>query len=127
MQWRARRCRHARVATQGPDLLPGLHQALLPAIADDAPRLFPVQVGRQWGFIDRSGKAVIAPQYQLADDFHEGLAAVQVDGLYGFINSAGAMTIEPQFASVNRFAEGLVAVQPAGEEHMGFADREGNL
>ena len=115
------------VSSHGPDLLPGLHQALLPAIAADAPQLFPVEVDEQWGYIDRSGTLVIAPQYQQADDFHEGLAAVQVDGLYGFINTDGDVVIDPQFASVNHFSDGLVAVQPEGEERMGFANRQGEV
>lgn len=46
---------------QGPDsttLLPGSAMAQLPAIADDAPTRFPVEIDGQWGYIDRQGNQI---------------------------------------------------------------------
>jgi WG containing repeat len=36
-------------------------------------------VGGRYGYIDKSGKMVIPPQYVMADNFSEGLAAVESD------------------------------------------------
>jgi len=39
-----------------------------------------VEMGEKWGYIDKTGKMVIEPQFDIdiADDFHEGLARVRV-------------------------------------------------
>src|SRR5690625_1903603 len=92
----------AEVAAHGPDLTPGLHLSLLPALDDDAPRLFPVELDGRWGFIDREGDLVIAPEFEEAKGFYEGRAAVKSNGLYGFIDSEGRIVIEPQYESVGR-------------------------
>src|SRR5262245_48550434 len=47
--------------------------------------LYPARVGDKWGYINRAGQFVIAPAYDDAEDFSEGLAVVgesklQVDG-----------------------------------------------
>ena len=34
----------------------------------------------EWGYIDRSGRLAIKPQYRFVDDFSEGLAGVVVEG-----------------------------------------------
>jgi hypothetical protein len=38
-----------------------------------------------WGYINKSGKFVIAPQFADAGSFSEGLAPVEIDGKYGYI------------------------------------------
>lgn len=40
---------------------------------------------RKTGYIDPSGKEVIAPQFEKGQGFSDGLAAVRVDGLWGYI------------------------------------------
>ena len=49
----------------------------------------PMGKGGQLGLIDRTGKVVIKPQYQFAEDFSEGLCAVVIGGKYGYINKTG--------------------------------------
>lgn len=72
--------------------------------------LFPVEKDGKFGFIDRTGKVVIAPQFESANDFHEGLALVTSSGKKLFIDPAGKVVITPQFDIVNNFSEGLAAV-----------------
>jgi hypothetical protein len=48
----------------------------------DAGGFFPV---RDWGFINKQGKFAIAPQFDNAGSFSEGLARVSVKGKYGYI------------------------------------------
>ena len=53
----------------------------------------------RWGFVDKTGKVVIEPQYEEAGDFSCGLAAVGSRDAYGFIDAKGKLTIETQFSS----------------------------
>jgi len=72
-------------------------------------------VGGKFGYIDRTGKVVIAPRFFIAQDFAEGLAAVRVeesaDSKYGYIDRAGQMVIAPRFHQAGPFSEGLAAVE----------------
>ena len=43
----------------------------------------------KYGFIDKSGKMVIEPQFDNAEPFSEGLAQVEKDGKLGFIDKSG--------------------------------------
>ena len=68
----------------------------------------------KYGFIDKSGKVVIEPQFDYAglgiSAFSEGLAQVKKDGKYGFIDKSGKVVIEPQFDDADAFSEGLAVV-----------------
>jgi len=76
-------------------------------------KLFPVKSGERWGYIDRSGKEVIAPQFAKAECFHEGLAVVTDDsGKSGFIDESGNYKIKPQYKSAGYFSEGMACVVP---------------
>jgi len=77
-----------------------------------------------WGYIDRSGKEVIAPQWDVASAFDdEGMAKVKRDGKWGFIDRSGNEVIAPQWDEVNSFSEGLAQVVRSGK--WGFIDRSG--
>ena len=65
----------------------------------------------KYGFIDKSGKVVIEPQFDDAEDFSEGLAQVGKDGKWGFIDKSGKVVIEPQYDYVGDFSEGLAKVR----------------
>ncbi|MFM6105843.1 MAG: WG repeat-containing protein, partial [Sphaerospermopsis kisseleviana] len=69
----------------------------------------------KWGFIDKTGKIVIQPQFVEVDSFSEGLAKVAVfnnegQQVWGFIDRTGKIVINPQFADVKNFKNGLAAV-----------------
>ncbi|MBL8236590.1 MAG: WG repeat-containing protein [Bryobacterales bacterium] len=76
-----------------------------------------MQAGDKWGFVDKTGKWAIAPRFQRAYDFAEGLAVVQVSGELGstgYINRDGTMVIPANLSTGYSFREGLAAVVPDG-------------
>lgn len=75
-------------------------------------RLFPITKNGRDGYIDRSGKIRIEPQFASAGRFSEGLAAVSVEPDFkeGYINSTGEWVIEPRFGGAGEFSEGLATV-----------------
>jgi len=68
----------------------------------------------KWGFLDKSGAFVIAPQFDWVSDFSEDLAAVMVGNKYGFINETGAIVIKPLYTDFGDFSEGLARVKVGG-------------
>jgi len=93
-----------------------------------------VTVGGKRGYIDRTGKVVIKPQWDTAYKFSEGLATVCVGNCdqehlqgyrltkdftvepveqtfkFGYIDEDGKMVINPMFEEAGDFSEGLAAV-----------------
>ena len=67
-------------------------------------------MANKYGFIDKSGKVVIEPQFDSASNFSEGFACVEKDGKWGFIDKSGKVVIEPQFDDADAFSEGLAVV-----------------
>jgi len=67
-----------------------------------------------WGFVDKTGKLVIQPQFESAGAFTaSGLAPVKVGEQWGFIDAKGAFKVNPQFVYARPFAragEGWLAV-----------------
>ena len=97
--------------------------------AGESQHLFAVPHNNRWGFMDRSGRVVIRPQFQMVSEFHEGLAAVQTGNHWGFIDEKGKMIIPAKFYNVADFHEGLcaVVVDPKVAEYPGFVDRTGSF
>lgn len=65
-------------------------------VYDFSDGLAAVREGELWGFIDKSGKYVIEPQFTSAASFVNGLAwaAKHKEDLYGFINKQGEFVIK---------------------------------
>lgn len=76
-----------------------------------AESLHPFRNGALWGFKTAQEVVVIAPQYDSAGSFSEGLARVKVDGKWGFVNEVGDMVIAPQFEQARFFQGGMAKVQ----------------
>ena len=59
----------------------------------------------KWGYVESGsqGHFVIAPQWEKAGKFSEGLAAVKRRGRYGYINEEGEVVIEYRFAEAGEF------------------------
>lgn len=69
--------------------------------------LEPKQQGEKFGFIDASGQFRIAPTFDEALPFSEGLAAVRVGDKWGFVDSNGHIVIRAQFNAAFYFREGV--------------------
>jgi len=70
----------------------------------------------QWGYMDRSGREIVAPQYAYAGSFSEGMACVKINGLYGFIDANGNRIIPPVYAYAEKFSSGLAPVLTVGDK-----------
>jgi hypothetical protein len=82
--------------------------------------------GKKYGFIDRSGRTVIAPKFDLAFHFSEGLAAVRVGKKWGYVDKTGKMVIAPKpFDNVEDFHHGLAFVE-TGDGRYGYINRQGH-
>jgi hypothetical protein len=83
------------------------------AQAAGTPELFPIVQYGKVGYIDRSGKIVIAPQFAAGASFSEGVAVVWVETpdyafpLAGVIDPSGSWVIPPQFDRIGDFHEGF--------------------
>lgn len=106
---------------------------------DELSVLFPIVENEKWGYIDRTGKVVIKPQFDYARDFSDGLALVEygmkwvdsdggvnempvggvspkrmgIGGKYAFIDRTGKIVIDANLGldlSDGHFSEGLAKV-----------------
>ncbi|MDR1221949.1 MAG: WG repeat-containing protein [Tannerella sp.] len=89
--------------------------------------LLPVQdesTGK-WGYTDTIGKSVIAPKWDVAGIFSEGLAAVETDGKWGFINRNGIESIPVKYDAAFAFSgeNALVAL----DRQWGKIDKTGKV
>jgi hypothetical protein len=76
------------------------------------------------GYRDEAGNIVIAPAFDDARNFSDGLAAVQLDGKWGFIDRTGKEIIAPAFDQARDFSDGLAVVQR--DWRWGIIDKTGN-
>lgn len=65
----------------------------------------------RYGFMDPSGKRVIPPVYDVADDFEEGRAIISSNGKYGLIDTSGKLIIEPQYSFIFNLGDGYYQVK----------------
>lgn len=63
--------------------------------------------GEYWGYRDKiTNETVIAPVFDLAENFQEGLAPVFLNGKWGYIDEAGRIVIRPQYEAAFNFLDG---------------------
>jgi len=87
--------------------------------------LYPVREGKQFGFIDRNGKVVIAPKYDAVGEFSEDRVRVHVGSKAGYIDSTGRMIIEPKYENAEDFEQGRAVVRD--EQGYLIIDRSGKV
>lgn len=80
---------------------------------------------RKCGFVDASGKVIVKPEFEDADDFSDNLAPVKINGKFGYINPEGKFVIPPKFTSAGRFSSGLAAAVAGGK--CGYIDKKGKF
>lgn len=85
--------------------------------------------GKQlYGYIDRTGKMVIAPRYQYATDFSDGRAVVKLDtNDFAIIDKDGNVIKSFNYNWMNNLSEGLAAFQPTQENKWGYVDANGKV
>lgn len=84
----------------------------------------------KWGYIDRTGRVVVAPHFDVADPFSEGLGPVRQGKLQGYVDATGKLALvpayEPAGPAVHRpFVNGRAVVR-VGDRY-GAIDRSGRL
>ena len=72
--------------------------------------LIPVLQNGKAGYVDTKGAFVIAPQFEAASVFSNGLARVRDKGKYGFIDDKGKPVIPPTYKYASIFSEGMAVV-----------------
>jgi hypothetical protein len=82
-----------------------------------------ITVDEKVGFVDKTGKVVINPQFEIALPFFEGFAAVCQDDKWGFIDKTGKIVINLQFESVGIFQNGKSVFSDGNQ--VGFIDTKG--
>ncbi len=102
--------------------------------------LVPFNQNGKWGYRDKASEVVIiAPRFDDARDFSEGLAASMQSGKWGYIDANGVFVIQPKYESADRYSEGLAAVgvlrkvkafetsEPHEMALTGFIDKSGRM
>jgi hypothetical protein len=79
------------------------------------PALYPIRAGRQFGFINRSGKVVIPPKYDRVEEFRENRAVVYIGSNAGYIDPAGQLVIPAVFSTATPFEQGRAIVSKEGK------------
>ena len=87
--------------------------------------LYPIVQNGEYGFIRDDGAVSIAPQYESAMTFSDGLAGIQRNGKWGFINASGDVVIPPRFDSCLPFAYGLAVVKDGDSTQ--YVDTSGRI
>jgi len=83
----------------------------------------------KWGYIDKSGKFVIPPQFESAAPFAEGLAVIHQCGEAFFIDTAGKVVLKADFRYASSFSGGLARIEreTANGWMSGYVDKNGKI
>ena len=82
-----------------------------------------IELNGKYGYVDVTGKEVVALKYDSVGSFRGGLAAIQLNGQWGFVDKTGKEVIEPKYDSVENFHDGLVEAKLNGRQL--YVDRQG--
>ncbi len=87
---------------------------------------FDTNLNEKWGFVDKTGKIVIPPNFENVGDFNVGFCKVQVEnGKWGYINRSGRMVIPAKYDYADNFSNKLAVVTV--ENKYGIIDRNGKF
>ena len=99
-------------------------QEIVPKDNEDE-ALFSIYENGKVGFIDKTGRVVVVPQFDESYRMSEGVIPVLVDGRYGYINSRGEVVALPEYDDFSIFSEGMAAVKIG--DKWGYIDKNGRL
>lgn len=104
-------------------------QTPAPTKNPETPPLFPIRLNGQFGYMDRTGKIIVRPQFQNASDFHDGMAQVSSPAQgRGIVDATGKITLLSKFVWIGDFSEGLAEVEIwDGSGKAGYIDVTGAL
>ncbi|MDR3701516.1 MAG: WG repeat-containing protein [Candidatus Sulfopaludibacter sp.] len=83
---------------------------IIPIKQKGAGPLFQIHRGRKWGYMDRTGKVVVRPQFDWEQDYFDGLAGVSQGQKWGYADEPGEIVIPIQFDGAGHFSDGLAPV-----------------
>ncbi len=66
--------------------------------------------GSLWGYKDLTGKVLIAPAYDYAESFQNGIAVVEIAGKQGVIDSKGVYLLPANYSVVSRLTNDMLLV-----------------
>ena len=120
----ARECEstyHPTLITPAPFAL--ISMPMLPRLFHEG--LAAARDGNRIGYIDKTGSFAIAPAYEYASDFSEGVAVVTIEGKYRIIDTKGNLVanLPSGVESVDDSREGLLLAVMAGKR--GFLSHKG--
>jgi len=86
-----------------------------------------IEKNGKWGYIDKTGKVVIKPQFEYAAQFSEGLAKIKTKEGWSYIDNTGSVIIEPKFKSASEFSEWLAWVYANNINGGGYINKSGEF
>lgn len=88
--------------------------------------MVPVQVGRSWGYLNTSGKLVIAADYEVANEFNGGSATARSNGKWIILDKKGTkVDFSENVTDAKPFSEGLAPIRIG--DTWGFASTDGSI
>src|SRR6218665_1099648 len=78
-----------------------------------------------YGYIDKTGKMAIEPQFDDAGDFKEGLAMIRMGNKWGYADKTAKIAIKPQCDEAGYFKKGLAMILTGNKR--GYAERTGKI
>lgn len=97
-------------------------------------KLGPAGLDERWGFVDRTGRLVINPQFEWVGGFSEGFAPFCPSGCddvstkrVGFIDKRGNVIVAAQFTSAEGFWDGIsqVTIGRGNDRRVGYINQKG--
>ena len=83
-------------------------------------------MGGVWGYMDHSGKIIIASQYESVRNFSEGIAAIKKDGKWGFIDKDNTTIVPCEYDEVTaNYTDGKGELKKGNTLYL--FDNKGNL
>lgn len=77
-----------------------------------------------FAIIDRAGTFMHQPEFEAAEEFHEGLAVACIKGKCGYVDTSGSWAIQPTFSYARSFWHGLARVAWKDGDY-GYIDKSG--